>query len=44
MKFALCVLTADCAPILIYEKDKKIIGCIHAGWKGAVNGVIDNIK
>ncbi len=41
-KVALCVLTADCAPILIYEKDKKIIGCIHAGWKGAVNGVIDN--
>ena len=41
-KIALCVLTADCAPILIYEKDKKIIGCIHAGWKGAINGVIDN--
>ena len=41
-KVALCVLTADCAPILIYEKDKKIIGCIHAGWKGAFNGVIDN--
>ena len=41
-KVALCVLTADCAPILIYEEEKKIIGCIHAGWKGAVNGVIDN--
>ncbi len=39
---ALCVLTADCAPILIYEKDKKIIGCIHAGWKGAINGIIEN--
>ena len=43
-ELALCVLTADCAPILIYEKDKKIIGCIHAGWKGAINGVIENIK
>jgi len=41
-ELALCVLTADCAPILIYEKDKKIIGCIHAGWKGAINGVIEN--
>ena len=41
-ELALCVLTADCAPILVYENDKKIIGCIHAGWKGAVNGVIDN--
>ena len=41
-KLALCVLTADCAPILIYEKNKKIIGCIHAGWKGAINGIIEN--
>ena len=41
-ELALCVLTADCAPILVYENDKKIIGCIHAGWKGAVSGVIDN--
>ncbi len=40
--FALCVLTADCAPILIYEKDKQIVGCIHAGWKGAINGIIEN--
>ncbi len=39
---ALCVLTADCAPILIYEKKKKIVGCIHAGWKGAFNGIIEN--
>jgi len=39
---ALCVLTADCAPILIYEENKKIIGCIHAGWKGAINGIIEN--
>jgi len=41
-ELALCVLTADCAPILIYEKNKKIIGCIHAGWKGAINGIIEN--
>ena len=39
---ALSVLTADCIPILIYEKEKKIIGCIHAGWKGAFNGIIEN--
>ncbi len=39
---ALCVLTADCAPILIYEENKKIVGCIHAGWKGAINGIIEN--
>ena len=39
---ALCVLTADCAPILIYEKLEKIIWCIHAGWKGAFTGIIEN--
>tara|TARA_Y100000590_G_scaffold424833_1_gene532184 strand:- start:5836 stop:6600 length:765 start_codon:yes stop_codon:yes gene_type:complete len=39
---ALCVLTADCMPILLYEREKKIIGAIHAGWKGAKNGIIEN--
>jgi len=36
------VLTADCVPILIYEKINRVIACIHAGWKGAIHGVIDN--
>ena len=36
------VLTADCVPIIIYETKNKIIGCIHAGWKGAFSGVIKN--
>ena len=36
------ILTADCSPILLYDPKKKIIGCIHSGWKGALNGVIKN--
>ena len=36
------VLAADCAPILFYDPIKKIIGCAHAGWKGAYNGIIKN--
>ena len=36
------ILTADCAPIFFYDHKKKIIGCIHAGWKGVLNGVIRN--
>ena len=36
------ILTADCAPILFYDYKKKIIGCAHAGWKGALNGIIRN--
>ena len=36
------ILTADCAPILLYDPQKKIIGCIHSGWRGALNGVVKN--
>ena len=39
---AICVLTADCVPIIIYDIKNKIIGCIHAGWKGAFSGIINN--
>ena len=39
---ALAVLTADCVPIILYDKKNNIIGCIHAGWKGALSGVIEN--
>tara|TARA_Y100000816_G_C25729621_1_gene384320 strand:- start:25 stop:582 length:558 start_codon:yes stop_codon:yes gene_type:complete len=39
---ALGVVTADCVPILIYDKKNKIVGCIHAGWKGAFSGIIKN--
>ncbi len=36
------VMTADCVPILIYNKTEKMVGCIHAGWKGAFSGIIKN--
>ena len=36
------VLTADCVPILFYNPKKKIVGCVHAGWKGALDGIIEN--
>jgi YfiH family protein len=39
---AIGILTADCVPILFYDPVKKIIGCVHSGWKGAFNGVIKN--
>ena len=40
--FALGVVTADCVPIIVYDTKNEIIGCIHAGWKGALLGVIKN--
>ncbi len=39
---ALGVVTADCVPILVYESKQKLIGCIHAGWKGAFSGIVKN--
>ena len=39
---ALGVVTADCVPIILYEPNNQIIGCIHAGWKGALSGIIEN--
>jgi len=37
------VLTADCAPVLIYDKNIKMISVIHAGWKGALGGIIKEV-
>ena len=37
------VLTADCVPILLYENRKNMIAAIHAGWKGAFKGIINNV-
>ena len=39
---AIGILAADCAPIFFYDPNKKIIGCAHSGWKGALNGIIKN--
>ena len=40
--YALGVVTADCVPIILYDIKNKIIGCVHAGWKGASSGIIEN--
>ncbi len=39
-KIALGVLTADCAPVFIFDKNKKIICCLHSGWKGALKNIV----
>lgn len=38
----LCVMTADCCPILIYCPKSNQIAAIHAGWRGAYGGIIQN--
>ncbi|QGU95271.1 peptidoglycan editing factor PgeF [Clostridium bovifaecis] len=34
------VFTADCIPILIYDKDKEVIAAIHSGWKGTLKCIV----
>ena len=38
---ALGILTADCAPVLFADAKARVIGAAHAGWKGALGGVLE---
>jgi hypothetical protein len=38
---ALGVLTADCQPVLFADHEAGVIGAAHAGWRGALDGVLD---
>ena len=40
---ALAICTADCGPVLLADKSTGIIGAAHAGWRGAFNGILENI-
>lgn len=38
---ALSVLSADCQPVLFHDASAGVIGAAHAGWRGALDGVLD---
>ncbi|MEM9438110.1 MAG: peptidoglycan editing factor PgeF [Pseudomonadota bacterium] len=38
---SLGVLTADCQPVLLAEPEAGVIGAAHAGWKGAMDGILE---
>ncbi len=38
---ALGVLTADCAPIFIFDIHKSTICCLHSGWKGSLSNIVE---
>lgn len=42
-RFAICVLTADCLPLLFYDSKKHVIGVAHGGRKGLTKGIIKNM-
>ncbi|MGD9809982.1 MAG: peptidoglycan editing factor PgeF [Sphingobium sp.] len=35
------ILTADCVPVLLADREAGVVGAAHAGWKGAIAGVTD---
>ena len=40
---ALGIGTADCAPVLLADPAAGVVGAAHAGWRGAVNGVVEAV-
>jgi polyphenol oxidase len=39
---ALGILTADCTPVLLADQHSGVIGACHAGWRGALDGIVDS--
>lgn len=41
-RLAIGITTADCGPVLFVDPVRRVIGAAHAGWKGALTGVLES--
>ncbi|MDR3151606.1 MAG: peptidoglycan editing factor PgeF [Holosporaceae bacterium] len=41
-RIAIGILSADCVPLLFFDDENMIIGAAHAGWHGALSGVLES--
>lgn len=41
--YCVCVTTADCVPVLLYDKRQHAVAAVHAGWKGTVKHIVANV-
>jgi len=39
---AIAATAADCGPILLVDPNARVIGAVHAGWKGALTGIVES--
>ena len=39
---SIAVLTADCCPIFLFDKEASFISCLHAGWRGCYINIVEN--
>lgn len=39
-RLVLCIRSADCVPLLLYDTNGRAVGAVHAGWKGLLRGIV----
>ena len=38
----LVIKTADCAPVILFEPEQRVVAAVHAGWQSVVKGILEN--